>query len=117
MLSHFMAAYADVKTPRYSQDHMVAAAKLLVLPILEASFDRGEEVVNGELLDSMVKHIFDAPDDLAGKCQEASRNEARRGKCWKACMKDLRGKTPGQLAICKLAGRFQEQLPQSMNKL
>ena len=65
-----MAAYADVKAPRYSQDHMVAAAKLLVLPILEASFDRGEDVVDGELLDAMVKHIFDAPDDLAGECQE-----------------------------------------------
>lgn len=63
---HFLDAYAQVETPQYSQQQLVSAAKLIIRPMLERSFDAEEKLLNQEILGSMVKHIFDAPEDISG---------------------------------------------------
>ena len=59
-----MTAYIEVREQRYSQDHLVHAVKLLVLPMLEASYNKGEAVVDDATLAAMVKHMFDPPEEL-----------------------------------------------------
>ena len=66
VLTHFLDAYASTENPTYSQDQLVAAAKLLICPMLEKAFDEGEMLLDQDILNSMIKHIFDAPDDTAG---------------------------------------------------
>lgn len=66
IFGHFLKAYAEVKAPpHHPQDLLAAAAKQLIRPMLEKSFDRGEALLDPEILDGMVKHIFDAPDEVA----------------------------------------------------
>lgn len=62
---HFLDAYAN--TAAYPQEQLVVAAKLLIRPMLEKAFDEGEALLDQDILNSMIKHIFDAPDDSAGK--------------------------------------------------
>ena len=41
------------------------AASLLVMPMLEAGFEAGEDIVDDEALQIMVLNMFDPPEDLA----------------------------------------------------
>lgn len=41
------------------------AASLLVMPMLEAGFEAGEDIVDEEALQIMVLNMFDPPEDLA----------------------------------------------------
>jgi len=48
------------------QEELVQAVRLLVLPMLEASYAAGQAVVDEAMLQAMVADMFDPPDELAG---------------------------------------------------
>ena len=47
-------------------EELVQAVRLLVLPMLEASYDAGQAVVDEHMLQAMVTDMFDPPDELVG---------------------------------------------------
>jgi hypothetical protein len=62
ILRHFLDAFQAQSRP---QEQLVQAASLLVMPMLEAGFEAGEDIVDDEALQIMVLNMFDPPEDLA----------------------------------------------------
>ena len=54
------------RTASRPKEELVQAVRLLVLPMLEASYDAGQAVVDDAMLQAMVTDMFDPPDELAG---------------------------------------------------
>ena len=62
ILRHFLEAFRTQSRP---QEQLVQAASLLVMPMLEAGYEAGEDIVDEEALQVMVTNMFDPPDELA----------------------------------------------------
>ena len=62
LLAYFIEAFRERKR---SQEQLVCAAKLLIRPMLAASYERGEAVVDKDVLDIMIQHMFEPPEELA----------------------------------------------------
>jgi hypothetical protein len=62
ILRHFLEAFRAQSRP---QEQLVQAASLLVMPMLEAGYEAGEDIVEEEALQIMVTNMFDPPDELA----------------------------------------------------
>ena len=59
ILSEFLDAFQKQSRP---VEQLVQAASLLILPMLEAGYDAGENVVDEESLTTMVNTMFDQQD-------------------------------------------------------
>ena len=65
ILSEFLDAFQKQSRP---VEQLVQAASLLILPMLEAGYDAGENVVDEESLTTMVNTMFDQQDGASSAC-------------------------------------------------
>ena len=68
------------------QEELVQAVRLLVLPMLEASYDAGQAVVDEHMLQAMVTDMFDPPDELVGAPALEARGSAPRRSWAQLCV-------------------------------
>ena len=63
MVRFLLEAFRAATRP---QEELVQAVRLLVLPMLEASYDAGQAVVDEQMLQAIITDMFDPPDELVG---------------------------------------------------
>ena len=65
---HNAAATATPEQHAAREDTFVHAIRLLIMPLLERSFEKGQrDWLDQELLSVVMKDMFDPPDEVAGR--------------------------------------------------
>ena len=62
---YFLDAYIESGEPVYPEDQLIIAARLLIKPLLEKTYEKKASPVDNEILKLIVSRLFDNPENTS----------------------------------------------------